>query len=75
MNVCVMGNKKKTVLLISFVGFWATLLPVCLLDADFGNSWAGITCASFCVLFAFYICFTLPQTVNYIANSCSNKRG
>lgn len=63
-----MTKRKKVLLIVSFIGFWATLLPVCFLDASFGNSWAGITCALFCVIFAFYICFTLPNTMYAIVN-------
>lgn len=48
-----MFRGKVTILLWTCaVGFWATLLTVALGSSDFGNSWAGITCASFCLIFA-----------------------
>lgn len=48
-----MFRGKTTILLWTCaVGFWATLLAVALGSSDFGNSWAGITCASFCLIFA-----------------------
>ncbi len=45
-------GKKKILFYTCVVGFWATFLPVVLGSSDFGNSWAGITCASFCLIFA-----------------------
>lgn len=48
-----MFRGKVTILLyVCVVGFWATFLTVVLGSSDFGNSWAGITCASFCLIFA-----------------------
>ena len=45
--------KKKILFWVCVVGFWATLLAIAFGSSDFGNSWAGITCASFCLIFAY----------------------
>lgn len=47
--------KKKILFWVCVVGFWATFFTVMLGSSDFGNSWAGITCASFCLIFAYIL--------------------